>query len=185
MTPQDDFDRWLGAQLEKGFARSRDQSRAGIAGYRSVIGRRQGSHRISPTRRSFVGKAAIALAAATLSLGAVGAAAATAVTHSVNPQAWGQQVENAVADCKAALKPGEHGIGGCVSAFAKQHGAAKQAGHGHGHGKDKSHPDASPGPDIGGQPASPQSQSGKPKNDKSHDHKPNGKPESPTGPSTP
>ena len=46
----------------------------------------------------------------------------------------GATVEAAVAACKAALKPGEHGIGQCVSAVANKHGktvsaAAQAAGH--------------------------------------------------------
>jgi hypothetical protein len=64
---------------------------------------------------------AVAAAAATF------AAAATevAITGSVNPANWGQQVVTQVNACKAsAARLGVHGIGQCVSQFAKQHGDA-------------------------------------------------------------
>jgi hypothetical protein len=82
---------------------------------------------------------AVAAAAATF------AAAATevAITGSVNPANWGQQVVTQVNACKAsAARLGVHGIGQCVSQFAKQHGdavsdsppATATPGHGHGNG---------------------------------------------------
>ena len=88
-------------------------------------------------------------------LAAAGATAATeaAITGSLNPNDWGQQVVAQVQKCKAALQPGQHGIGQCVSAFAKQHGPLVSADHrasnartgngngnngnGNGNGKDK------------------------------------------------
>jgi hypothetical protein len=185
MTPTDDFDNWLEAELDKGFAHSRVQPQVRADGYQSLIARPGRSRRSAANGRPFVGKAAMALAAATLSLGTVGAAAATAVTHSVNPQAWGQQVENAVSDCKAALSPGQHGIGECVSAFAKQHGSANSAGHGHGHGKKKSHPVVSPGPDDNVQPDSAHGHGGQPKSGKSQDPTPKGAPDGQESPSNP
>ena len=90
---------------------------------------------------------AVAAAAATF------AAAATevAITGSMNPANWGQQVTQQVADCKAsAARLGVHGIGQCVSQFANQHGkavsdahkasAARENGNGNanGHANDKS-----------------------------------------------
>ena len=82
---------------------------------------------------------AVAAAAATF------AAAATevAITGSVNPANWGQQVVTQVNACKAsAARLGVHGIGQCVSQFAKQHGdavsdsppATAAPGHGNGNG---------------------------------------------------
>ncbi len=61
---------------------------------------------------------------AVIAFAGVGALAATeaATTGSLNPADWGQQVKQQVAACKAALTDGKHGIGDCVSAFAKQHG---------------------------------------------------------------
>jgi hypothetical protein len=78
---------------------------------------------------------------------AAGAGVATeaAVTRSLNPADWGQQVKQQVSSCKAALSAGEHGIGECVSTFASRHGAAKSgqkeakgAGGSNGHGKSNS-----------------------------------------------
>lgn len=52
-----------------------------------------------------------------------GAATEVAVTGSLNPTNWGQQVTQQVNACKAsAARLGVHGIGECVSDFAKQHG---------------------------------------------------------------
>ncbi len=56
---------------------------------------------------------------------AAGAVATTevAITGSLNPADWGQQVTKTVADCKkVAAAAGQHGIGACVSDFASQHG---------------------------------------------------------------
>jgi hypothetical protein len=139
---------------------------------------------MSPAGLPLAGKAAIGLAAATISLGAVGAAAATAVTHSTNPQAWGQQVKEAVADCKKARTPAQHGIGDCVSAFAKQHGAATRAEHAqdkqakdsneanvpsHTNGKKTSPPVASSSPGSEGRSDRAHGQGGQHKSDNSHD----------------
>ena len=64
-------------------------------------------------------------------IGALAAAGATeaVVTGSLNPNDWGQQVVQQVNKCKAALQPGQHGIGQCVSAFARQHGPAVSDDH--------------------------------------------------------
>jgi hypothetical protein len=182
MTAPHDFDNWLEAELGKGFARSAQLSQAKVDGYHGFVRWGQGSPRIS-RGRPFVGKAAMAFAAAALSLGTVGAAAATAVTHSVDPQAWGQQVESAVAECKADLSPGQHGIGDCFSAFARQHGYANGAGHGHGHGK-KSHTEASPGSDNNGPSGASHGHGGPSKSGKSQDSTPNGTPDPQESPST-
>jgi hypothetical protein len=102
---------------------------------------------------------------------AAGAAAVTeaGATGSLNPADWGQQVKQQVAACKAALTSGQHGIGECVSAFAKQHGdqvsdqhQASGARENHGSGKDK------------GQGQSGQGQGdGQGQNGKGHDHQGN------------
>lgn len=78
----------------------------------------------------------LALAAAVVGGGTV---VASVSTHS-DPAQWGKTVTAAVASCKAALKPGEHGIGGCVSAVAKQHGMKEKAMHAAGKGKPTSLP---------------------------------------------
>jgi len=110
--------------------------------------------------RALVGGAGTALTLKVLSGVAVAAAAVTmagaTTTGSLDPTVWGQQVKERVADCKAKLADGQHGIGDCVSSFASQHGrdvasAARQHGqdnpNAHGgnpnaddHAKDKVHP---------------------------------------------
>ncbi|HLQ62041.1 MAG TPA: hypothetical protein VK131_09270 [Candidatus Acidoferrales bacterium] len=59
----------------------------------------------------------------------VAAGAASAATGSPNPAVWGATVTQAVADCKNALQPGQHGIGQCVSAVARTHGPTVSAEH--------------------------------------------------------
>jgi hypothetical protein len=78
---------------------------------------------------------------AVAALAATAAVAATevATTGSINPANWGQQVKEQVELCKDQLKPGEHGIGQCVSSFARQHGDAVSDKHQEsGSDKDKS-----------------------------------------------
>jgi hypothetical protein len=111
--------------------------------------------------RALLGGAGAALSFKLLTGVAVAAAAVTvagaATTGSLDPTVWGQQVTARVADCKAKLADGQHGIGDCVSSFASQHGTsvaseARQHGNGNqsnhgtgngnanGHDKDKTHP---------------------------------------------
>ena len=53
----------------------------------------------------------------------------------------GAEVTAAVAKCKAALPPGQHGIGKCVSAVANKHGKSASAA-ASANGKKNSAPDA-------------------------------------------
>ena len=81
---------------------------------------------------------AVAAAAATF------AAAATevAITGSINPANWGQQVKQQVTDCKAsAARLGVHGIGQCVASFARQHGDTVSDSHSHGKSDNAGHGD--------------------------------------------
>jgi hypothetical protein len=89
-------------------------------------------------------KLVMGFAVAALAATGAGAATEVAVTGSLNPMDWGQQVKQQVAACKAALASGQHGIGECVSDFAKQHGEAVSDQHeasgareNHGAGQDK------------------------------------------------
>jgi len=91
--------------------------------------------------RTVLGGAGAALSLKLLSGVAVAAAAVTvagaATTGSINPVTWGQQVSEHVAECKAKLADGQHGIGDCVSSFANQHGqavASEARHHGQGNG---------------------------------------------------
>jgi hypothetical protein len=62
---------------------------------------------------------AVAAAATTFAV----AASEVAITGSINPANWGQQVKTQVDACKAsAARLGVHGIGQCVASFARQHG---------------------------------------------------------------
>ena len=62
---------------------------------------------------------AVAAAATTFAV----AATEVAITGSVNPTNWGQQVTTQVNACKAsAERLGVHGIGQCVASFARTHG---------------------------------------------------------------
>jgi len=84
--------------------------------------------------------------AAALSVVAIVAAGATTeavITHSANPAVWGHQVVQQVDKCKAALPPGSHGIGECVSSFASQHGASSPSQHPDG-GSSNGHPAGGP-----------------------------------------
>ena len=84
---------------------------------------------LSGAGAALVVKALTGLAVAALAATAAGAAAEATITGSLNPDDWGQQVKKQVAACKAELETGEHGIGACVSAFAKQHGQLVSAEH--------------------------------------------------------
>jgi hypothetical protein len=69
---------------------------------------------------------AVAAAAATFAV----AATEVAITGSVNPANWGQQVTTQVNACKAsAERLGVHGIGQCVASFARTHGDTVSNGH--------------------------------------------------------
>ena len=69
---------------------------------------------------------AVAAAAATFAV----AATEVAITGSVNPANWGQQVKTQVDACKAsAARLGVHGIGQCVASFARTHGDTVSDGH--------------------------------------------------------
>jgi hypothetical protein len=70
----------------------------------------------------------IAVAAAAVVV--AGAATEVAVTGSLNPNNWGQQVKQQVSDCKAsAARLGVHGIGECVSDFASSKPRTNQGKH--------------------------------------------------------
>ena len=75
-------------------------------------------------------KIATGFAVAAMAATAAVAATEVAITGSMNPANWGQQVRQQVADCKAsAARLGVHGIGQCVSQFANQHGKAVSDAH--------------------------------------------------------
>jgi hypothetical protein len=67
------------------------------------------------------------LAAATINLASTQTQPSSSKSANANQgqaQGHGADVKSAVAKCKAALAPGQHGIGKCVSAVANKHGKA-------------------------------------------------------------
>ena len=77
---------------------------------------------ISGPRAALLVKVVTGFAVAGFAVIVAAAATEAAIAGSANPASWGQQVRQQVAACKAALETGQHGIGPCVSAFARQHG---------------------------------------------------------------
>jgi len=121
-----DFDREIERELDRAL---RPPDSSSIPAWRAPASR--------GAIKRILGGAGVALGAklltgfAVAALAAAGATAATeaGITGSLNPNDWGQQVVQQVSKCKAALQPGQHGIGQCVSAFATQHGPTVSADH--------------------------------------------------------
>jgi len=133
---KDEFDVWLEDELEKGYVPfSATPSPAG-APYRA------GVHAADRNRlpRGRTARAAIVVAAVAIGLMGTTAFAAASVTGTANPQVWGQYVEDAVSTCKSSLGSGQHDIGKCVSAIARQKGAQKRNQHSNGRGASQNHP---------------------------------------------
>jgi hypothetical protein len=128
----EDFDVWLNDELGKGYAPFRAVLPPAGAPYRSHAS-------ITRARRGRGAWAAIVVVAAALGLMATTALAAAAVTGSANPQAWGQYVSDAVSTCKSELTSGQHGIGQCVRAIARQKGSQERNQHSNGNGNGKAH----------------------------------------------
>jgi len=137
------FDEWLEDELGRTLTPIVSQpARPGQARYQVTR-----THRLSMGR-----KAVLSLAIATMALGA--SAVLAAASGSLNPQVWGQQVSSAVEQCKTDLQPGLHGIGACVSAFARHHGQQMQT-HGADGAAGQKHGGNHPGPPWVRQQASP------------------------------
>ena len=137
----DEFDLWLNDEFGKGYARFRAVSPPAGAPYRSHASIGRGPHGRGA-------RAAIVVVAAAIGLMATTVLAAAAVTGSANPQAWGQYVSDAVSSCKSELASGQHGIGQCVRAIARQKGPqeSNQHSNGNGNGSSKTHPTPKGGP---------------------------------------
>ena len=120
----DDFESWLSGELERGLVE--ETTPGGGVSVARLRAREAGR------RRGRTLKAAALAVAAVLVTGGVALAAGTVVTGTPNPTAWGQQVSSQAEKCKQQLKPGQEGIGSCVSAFARQHGQQEKAEHSHG-----------------------------------------------------
>ncbi len=125
------FDRWLEQQLHHEAARASGPSPAPAQAQYHAAYLQGGSHMsvLAKVATLVSTKGAAGLAVALLAVGAAGAAAEAAVTGSANPANWGQAVVDQVNTCKGALASGQHGIGQCVSAFAKTHGKTVSESH--------------------------------------------------------
>lgn len=125
------FDQWLEQQLQSEAARASGPSPAPTQAQYHAAYLQGGLHMsVFAKAVSLVSaKGAIGLTVAVLAVGAAGVAGEAAVTGSANPSDWGKQVVQQVDKCKAALAPASHGIGQCVSTFAKQHGPQVSADH--------------------------------------------------------
>src|SRR5260370_24091042 len=120
----DGFDRWLEQQLQNEAAKSGGPSPVPAQAQSHAAYLQGGSHMsvLAKAVALVSTKAAIGIAVAVVAVGAAAVATEAAVTGSANPLNWGQQVVQQVDKCKDTLLPGSHGIGECVSTFAKQHG---------------------------------------------------------------
>jgi hypothetical protein len=137
------FQHWLGEELERGLSARTGRVRPTSAQLTSILGS-SGRGRGRLPGGLTLKAAGVAVAAVILT--ATGAlAAGTAATGSPNPAVWGQQVSDHVTACRNALQSGQHGLGECVSDFAQKHGAAERAQHSQAgqHGQSGSH---TPGP---------------------------------------
>jgi hypothetical protein len=141
-----DLDRLLSQELQQAAGKLQGPSPfAGQSAYHAAFA--AGGLALSPISSilAFVTtKTAIAAAAATIVVG--GAAVGTVATGSTNPTDWGQAVVAAVQGCKTAeatldatasgprtkgsqASAARQNVGQCVSALARQHGAAQRALH--------------------------------------------------------
>lgn len=104
----------------------------------------------APASQPAGGRVVRGVVLAASSLAALSAITAMAATGSPNPQVWGRQVSAAVETCKQQLKPGQHGIGACVSAFAHRDHDAVSAGEGRGAAgaRESAEPEATKKPDT-------------------------------------
>src|SRR6266536_6389874 len=150
------FDGWLEQELHRGFEQAASRAPA-VPRYASLPfppGRSPVIHHLATLAKS---KVAIAATAATLAAGG-GVGAKAAVTGNPNPFNWGHQVKEKVVTCKQDLAAGQHGIGKCVSDFAKQHGVQERQEHSqagsHPTGPPSSHPTGRPSSHPTGPPSS-------------------------------
>jgi len=144
----DEFDLWLQDELGKGYTPFSAAPAPAGAPYRAPA-RVAGTH--SPHGRA--ARVATVVLAVAIGLMATTMLAAAAVTGSANPHAWGQYVSDAVSTCKSELANGQHGIGQCVRAIARQKGPEESNQHSNGKGAAKTHP--SPKGPPSGVPAGP------------------------------
>ena len=108
-----EFERWLGRSLEQELGPLLASATPPPPAYGTP-------RRLASLYKPLRSRVVLGLAAASLATLTGGAVAATAMTGSSDPSAWGQQVEAVVSQCKTERATGERGIGHCVSAAASQ-----------------------------------------------------------------
>ena len=133
---KDEFDLWLEGELGKGYVPFSATPPPAGAPYRAGV-HAAGLRRLP---RGHAARAAIVAAAVAIGLTATTAFAAATVTGSANAQVWGQYVADVVTTCKSELGSGQHDIGKCVSAIARQKGAQERNQHSKGQGASQNHP---------------------------------------------
>lgn len=133
----DNFDRWLEDELGKSLDRF-DTGGYVAPRYLESRGTRRGRALglLAGIPAVLTTKAMVASAAVVLATG-TGVAVTAAANSNSNALNWGQQVKQQVDKCKSQLGADQHGIGSCVSAFARQHGDQQSDQHGQGKGNDK------------------------------------------------
>ena len=131
MQSGDGFDRWLEQQLQNEAARASGPNPTPSQAEYHATYLNGGLHMSFLAKAAAVvsTKGAVGIGVALLAIGAAGAATEAAATGSANPTNWGSNVVSTVRACKLALQPGQHGIGQCVSAIAKQHGKEVSSSH--------------------------------------------------------
>jgi hypothetical protein len=128
----ENFENWLEGALDRESRRSSlEQLPSPRYALQKVRRRRPILYALGGIAGSKLALAATGVAA----LAAVGIGTKAATTGVANPLDWGHTVTQQVQTCKANLATGEHGIGQCVSAVAKTHGAAVSDSHSHGSNK--------------------------------------------------
>ena len=133
---KDEFDLWLEGELGKGYLPFSATPPPAGAPYRAGVNA-AGRRRLPRGRAA---RAAIMAAAVVIGLMGTTAFAAAAATGSANPLVWGQYVTDTVSTCKSELGSGQHDIGKCVSAIARQKGAQERNQHSNGQGASQNHP---------------------------------------------
>ena len=154
----DGFDRWLDQELQSQVSsENAPNPMPSQARYQAVALQAGSLSALAALASTKVGAAVVVSA---LALGSAGVATEAAITGSANPIEWGQQVREQVEKCKAALSPGSHGVGECVSSFASRKGSEESAANKASAARDqqsgppRGHPGGPPSSRPGGPPSS-------------------------------
>jgi hypothetical protein len=126
MKREDEFDGWLESELRRRL--DPRPTSVPIARYQKERNRRgQMPKFVTGLVAALATKGAVGLTVAALAAGATGAAVVVGVsTGALSPSGFNESMKTTVQDtCKPeAAAAGEHGIGACVSSFARKHGSA-------------------------------------------------------------